>query len=448
MPARVWTMIKVARIQNWIEKQGPVAFSIYAIFFAFMTYFCMYAFRKPFSAATFKEEAPVSLHWFGPLLEAVDYKIMLIIAQVIGYMLSKFFGIKYISEVTGSARATSILALILFAQLALLGFAIIPPPYNILFLFLNGIPLGMVWGLVFGFLEGRRVSEALGAGLSASYIVASGIVKTAGRMLLEAGISPFWMPFLTGLLFLPLLGVSVFFLNQLPPPTAEDIALRTERRPMNGEERLRFLKLYFPGLFLLTFLYMFLTAYRDFRDNFAVEIYQGLGITDPAVFTYPEALISCIVLLMLGFLMRIKDNERALITIMVLMAAGSLLIGLGTLAFQAGLLGPVYWMILVGAGLYIGYVPYGCMLFDRMIAAIGFVGTAGFMIYVTDSFGYLGSVFLLLYKNFGGGQLSWLDFFEGFSYATAIVCSVCFALSAVYFHFAIVRKNRTARAAG
>jgi len=439
-------MIKVARIQSWIGKQGPFVFSVYAIFFAFMTYFSMYAFRKPFSAATFKDQSPVVLPWLGSLVEAVDYKIMLIIAQVIGYMLSKFSGIKFISEVTGKGRATFILALILFAQLSLLGFALTPAPYNIPFLFLNGIPLGMVWGLVFGFLEGRRMSEALGAGLSASYIVASGFVKTVGRMLLDAGISAFWMPFLTGLLFLPILIICVFFLDQLPPPNKEDIALRTERRPMNGQERLRFLKLYFPGLFLLTFLYMFLTAYRDFRDNFAVEIYQGLGISDPAVFTYPEALISLLVLLLLGFLMRIRDNEVALITIMILMAVGSALIGLGTLAFQAGMLGPVYWMILVGSGLYVGYVPFGCMLFDRMIAAIGFVGTAGFMIYVTDSFGYLGSVFLLLYKNFGGHELSWLSFFQTFSYTTAVVGTLCFVLAAIYFHFAIVRKNRAMRA--
>ena len=31
-------------------------------------------------------------------------------------------------------------------------------------LFVNGLPLGMVFGLVIGFLEGRKVTEALSAG--------------------------------------------------------------------------------------------------------------------------------------------------------------------------------------------------------------------------------------------------------------------------------------------
>ena len=90
-------------------------------------------------------------------------------------------------------------------------------------------------------------------------------------------------------------------------------------------------------------------------------------------------------------------------------------------------------MILVGLGMYVAYVPYGCVLFDRLIAAVGFVATAGFMIYVTDASGYLGSVALLLYKNFGQADLSWLESFVNISYATSVVCTVCFLGSLVYF---------------
>jgi hypothetical protein len=115
------------------------------------------------------------------------------------------------------------------------------------------------------------------------------------------------------------------------------------------------------------------------------------------------------------------------------MLAGSLLIGASTWAFDAGLIAPMTWMGCVGLGLYLGYVPFGCVLFDRLIAAVGFVGTAGFMIYVTDAFGYLGSVSLLLYKNFGEPDLSWLDFFRGFSYITALLCSAAFVFSMLYF---------------
>ena len=109
------------------------------------------------------------------------------------------------------------------------------------------------------------------------------------------------------------------------------------------------------------------------------------------------------------------------------------LIGVSTALWQAGMIPPAAWMICVGLGLYVGYVPYGCVLFDRLIAAVGSVATAGFLIYVTDAFGYLGSVALVLYKNFGQSDLSWLEFFVGFSWVTTVVCSVCFIISTVYF---------------
>src|SRR5579862_6743701 len=113
----------------------------------------MYAFRKPFSAATFA----VVPGWTF----ALDYKIALVIAQVAGYALSKFIGIKVISELDPAKRASAILILILAALVTLVLFAVVPPPWNVIAMFLNGLPLGMIWGLVFGFMEGRRTSEVL-----------------------------------------------------------------------------------------------------------------------------------------------------------------------------------------------------------------------------------------------------------------------------------------------
>ena len=204
-------------------------------------------------------------------------------------MLSKFYGIKFISEIRPEGRPIAIISMIGVAWLALLAFAVTPAPYNILFLFLNGLPLGMIWGLVFGFLEGRRFTELLGAGLSASYVVASGFVKNVGGNLLNSGVSEFWMPFATGAIFFPVLMLSVWLLSLLPPPTPEDERLRTKRRPMYAEERTRFFRMYAPGLIALTFLYFFLTAYRDFRDNFGREIWDEIGYAGETwVFTTSE----------------------------------------------------------------------------------------------------------------------------------------------------------------
>ena len=39
---------------------------------------------------------------------------------------------------------------------------------------------------------------------------------------------------------------------------------------------------FLPGLVLLVIIYFFLTAYRDFRDNYAAEIWADLGRGDQA----------------------------------------------------------------------------------------------------------------------------------------------------------------------
>jgi len=413
-----------ARVERWLGRTSSAAFSAYAIAAAFTAYFAMYAVRKPFAAATFADQE----------IGGVELKIALVLGQVVGYAASKFLGIKYVSEIRPARRPLALLVLIGTAELALLAFAVLPPGGQIVAMFCNGLPLGAVWGLVFGFLEGRRTTEVLGAGLSTSYIVASGAVKSVGAGLLARGVPEWWMPFLTGLIFVPPFVVAVWLLARLPPPTVDDERARTHRAPMFGPERTAFIARFAIGIVVLTVIHTIVTAYRDFRDNFAAEVWIALGRGDaPELFTYSEIPVALAVVLGLAAIYRIRDNRTAFFAVHGLMGAGAAIIAGSTLAFDLGWLGPVPWMIATGVGLYLAYVPYGTVLFDRLIAATGAVGTAVFMIYVTDAFGYLGSILVLLFKNFGHPDVSWLDFFRAFSYAAGLAGTAAFAASAWYF---------------
>ncbi len=413
-----------SRVSRWLTRVSPGVFAAYAVVVAFTTYFCMYAFRKPFAAA----------HFDGQSLGSIDLKSALIISQLAGYALSKMLGVKFNSEMPPARRAWVLVFLIVWAESALLLFAVLPPEGKVVALFLNGLPLGTVWGVVFSFLEGRRTSEILGAGLSCAYVVASGAVKSIGGTLMTSGVSEAWMPATTGLIFFPLFLLAVLGLSKIPPPSAADVAARTEREPMAGPERRAFLLRYLPGLLLLVLVYLFLTAYRDFRDNYAAEIWTDLGSAQSAsVFTLTEIPIALSVMVVLGLLYVVKNNRLGLLLTYVIMIAGSALIGIGTLLFDTGAIGPKTWMMLVGLGLYLGYVPYGCVLFDRTIAALGVVATAVFLIYVSDAVAYGGSVGLVLYKVFGQAKTSKLEFFRYFSYVASIVCTVCFSICGVYF---------------
>jgi len=129
----------------WLDRH-PGVLAVFGGVMAFGVYFSMYAFRKPFTAAGFDDVGGIG----------IDYKVALVIAQVFGYALSKIIGIKFVSELPGRYRSIALVVLILIAEGALCAFAVVPAPYNIALMFLNGLPLGLIWGLVFGFLEGRR----------------------------------------------------------------------------------------------------------------------------------------------------------------------------------------------------------------------------------------------------------------------------------------------------
>lgn len=416
-----------ATLKATLARANPVLFTAFAGLAGFSAYFAMYAFRKPFTAATF-DAVP---GWTFLL----DYKIALVLAQVAGYALSKMIGVKVISEISPMRRAAAILGLIGASWLALIAFALIPAPWNVAALFFNGLPLGMIWGLVFGYMEGRRVSEVLGAILCASFIVSSGVVKSVGAWLMQTiEVDRFWMPAATGALFLPLLLVSVWGLSLLPPPDATDEAQRVKRAPMGAAERRAFLAAFGPGVALLVLSYVLLTAFRDFRDNFAAEIWNELGYGGQSgVFSASELPVAVAALAALAALMVVRDNRRALLLIHAMIAAGFMVLGGSTLAFEAGLISPLTWMILTGAGLYMAYAPFNAMLFDRLIAVSGRVATAGFLIYLADASGYLGSVALLIWRNFGTVTLEWLPFFISSAYATAVIGGVFVMASALYF---------------
>jgi hypothetical protein len=409
-----------------LSKANGFWFTVFASVTAFCLYTCVYAFRKTFSAATFE-----GLAYLG-----VSYKVWLVTFQVLGYALAKFIGIKVIAELKANYRSQGILWMVTIAGISWLFFALVPAPYNLIFLFTNGLPLGMVWGMVFGYMEGRRMTEVLGASLSVSFIFSAGLCRTVGSYIMrDWHVSEMWMPFVASCVFLLPLLVFLWFLDKLPAPSAVDEALRTKRQPMNAADRSNFVRAFLPGIILFVLAYTLLTTFREFRENFASDVWLALGYgKSPGIYTQTETPITVMVLIIIGSMMLIKNNKRALMINHVIVLAGMILIGAGTLLFDQGLIPAPLWMILIGTGLYLGYVPFNSVFFDRLIAAFHYVGTVGFIMYVADSFGYLGSVGVLFFKEFSYAKLSWLDFFIGSGYTISIAGSVLIIGSMVYFN--------------
>ncbi len=407
-------------------KGTSLQIGLYAAVTVFLTYTMVFGFRKSFTVATFD----------GLTVAGYSYKTILVICQMLGYMLAKFYGIKYISELKRHGRGQIIMLLTVIAWLSWLFFALVPAPYNIIFLFINGFPLGMLWGVVFSYVEGRRSTDFIGATLAVSFIFASGFVKTVGAwLMLNFGITEFWVPFYTGLVFAAPLLLFVYLIEKIPSPDDKDIAYRMARVPMLAQDRKNFIRIFLPGLIACILIYAFATIFRDMRDNFSAEMWKEMGFFDkPELFATTETPITIIILLLIGSMVLIKDSFKALMLSHFFIGLGFIIAGLSSYLFINQNMPPIWWMTLVGLGLYMVYIPFNSVFFDRLIAAFKHTGNVGFLIYLADSFGYVGSVAVMLSKEIFKVQLNWVTFFSTSVIWLSIAGLALTIFSSVYFY--------------
>ncbi|NBR04387.1 MAG: hypothetical protein EBT92_01290 [Planctomycetes bacterium] len=384
----------------------------------------MYGFRKPFTASSYSD-----IYFFG-----FDYKTVLVVGQVLGYMLSKFIGIKFISEMPYHGRSLLILYLIGFSHFALLCFALIPAPWNCFMLFFNGIPLGMVFGLVMGFLEGRRITEALLGFLCASFILADGFCKSVGSFLLDKGISDHWMPFVSGTFFIIPLLVFVWMLSRISQPKNLDVIARSERSPMYIEDRRRFFSKYFIGLSLILLVYLLVTILRSIRADYSPEIWKGLGFdAKPEKFTISELWVTLGIVISSGVMILVKNNKIAFYLAMFVAFLGFFLAGISVIGLMSNLLDGFWFMVLVGLGLYLPYVLVHTTIFERLLAMTRERGNCSYLMYLADAIGYLGYVAVIISGVFVSRQISLLNQFVILVSLISVVSGILIIFASIYF---------------
>lgn len=381
-----------------------VGVAIFAAITVFLAYSSIFAYRKPFTVATFE----------GTSFWSISYQTLLIISQVIGYMLSKFYGIKFIAELKRLGRWKTTFLLVGLAWLSLLFFAIVPAPWGMLFFMINGFMLGFMWGVIFSYVEGRIATDFIGSVLAVSFIFAGGFTRSVGKwLMLRWGVTEYWMPFMTGLVFaLPLI-VFTYLLEKVPPPDEADKKERTERVPLDKAGRKQFWKMFGTGIVIITITYSFLTIIRDIRDNYMANMWNELGYArDVSIFAKTETITSVTVLVLMSLLVLIRKNIRAFRIIHLVIVAGFLLAGISSWLFVVGKMHGALWMQLVGLGLYMAYIPFNSIFFERMIASFRIAGNVGFLIYIADAWGYLGSVIVMLVKSFMEFKIQWTSFYS------------------------------------
>jgi hypothetical protein len=331
-------------------------------------------------------------------------------------------------------RAAAILVLIALAEAALLLFGIAPVPLRGVCLFFNGLPLGMVFGLVLGFLEGRRVTEALTAGLCVSFILADGFMKSVGEFLLQKGVSQYWMPAGAGALFVIPLVICVTMLSCIPRPSKKDEAERSERTPLNRRERWAFLREYGLVLVPIIVVYLLATVLRSIRGDFSPELLRELGMEpDPGIYARSEMVVSFFIMVICGSTIMIRDNRHALLASLGICGSGALLLCGTVLWHELHSIPPITLMILFGTALYLPYVAIHTTVLERLIALSHERGNLGFLMSMVDAVGYLGYVSVLIVRKTMNIQGNLLDFFLQASWIAGLIACACVAASMLYF---------------
>lgn len=391
---------------------------------ALLSYSLVYALRKPYTAASFE----------GLTFMGSDYKVAVTTIQILGYVIAKFFGIKIISELKKENRFRFFVGSAILAELALVGFGLLEAPYNVAAMFVNGLSLGCMWGVIFSFIEGRKVTDILASLLGVSMVFSSGVAKSFGLFAMnEMQIDQFWMPAVIGGFALPLLVFMGYMLKRLPQPTAEDIALRNERVVLDGKGRVALFRKYAPILTLLFIGNFMLLVLRDIKEDFLVNILD-MSNQSSWLFARIDTIVTLIILGIFALFAFFRSNIRALLWLMTLVIAGCLTMTYVSFHYETLNLKPVTWLFIQSLSLYIAYLTFQAIFFDRFIACFRIKGNVGFFIALIDFIGYLGTVTLLSTKEFLNIELEWFALFNHIAGFVGATCSILFIVASILIH--------------
>ena len=413
------------------KRLSDFLFILWAGGAALLSYSLVYALRKPFTAASFE-----NAEFFD-----MDYKVVVTISQILGYVVSKFIGIKLISELQSEERFKFILTSVLLAEASLILFGLLSTPFNVAAMFLNGLSLGCMWGVIFSFIEGRRVTDILASLLGVSMVISSGTAKSVGLYVMNhLHVSEFWMPALIGAVALPLLLLLGWALNKLPEPNKEDIAMKSERETLNGKQRWELFKSFMPFLSMLFIANIAIVVLRDIKEDFLVNIID-VSAYSPWLFAQIDSVVTLIILGIFGLMVLVKDNLKALSVLFGLIIAGMIVMSVVSFGQQQLRLSPVIWLFIQSLCLYIAYLTFQTIFFDRFIACFRIRGNVGFFIVTTDFLGYTGTVLVLVLKEFCNPHIDWAVFYNQFAGYVGIFCCITFICSFVYLHQRFRKEN-------
>ena len=134
----------------------------------------------------------------------------------------------------------------------------------------------------------------------------------------------------------------------------------------------------------------------------------------------------------------VRRNIRALSILLVMVTLGAAVMSVISFGYDVVRLSPVVWLFVQSLCLYVAYLAFQTIFFDRFIACFKVRGNVGFFIATIDAIGYTGTVCILMVKEFATPDLDWLAFYNLLAGCVGVFCVAAFSVAGVL----ILRRYR------
>lgn len=137
-------------------------------------------------------------------------------------------------------------------------------------------------------------------------------------------------------------------------------------------------------------------------------------------------MVTLIILALFILVSMIRDHQRVLYTLLWMVIGGTfLLVGISYYYEQLNL-SPLVWMFLQSLGVYIAFLSFQTLFFERFVACFNIKGNVGFFIVSIDFIGYLGTVGVLVFKEAFVAHLNWIEFYNTMVLTLGTACCFLF----------------------
>ena len=114
-----------------------------------------------------------------------------------------------------------------------------------------------------------------------------------------------------------------------------------------------------------------LVALRDIKEDFLVKIFDVAGSGYSSwIFAQLDSIVTLIILIIFGLMVFVRNNMRVLLILLSLVILGMLTMSFISLRYEALQLSPVVWLFIQSLCLYLAYLCFQTIFFDRFIGAM------------------------------------------------------------------------------